>query len=53
MAKVGLPIFDKFKFSISIEFSSFKKEIIGEFRIIFFNLEKASNIFEVSYSFSK
>ena len=52
-AKVGFPILVKFNFSILIESISFKKGIIGELRIIFFNLENASNTLEVSYSFSK
>jgi hypothetical protein len=50
VAKVGLPILDKFIFSGLRAFSSSKKGIIVELRIMFFSLEKESNIFVVLYS---
>ena len=50
MAKVGLPILDKFISRGLRAFSSSKKGIIVELRIMFFSLEKASNIFAVLYS---
>ena len=50
MAKVGLPILDKYIDSGFKAFSSIKKVIIWEFSIIFFYLVNLSNNLLMSYS---